>query len=477
MSTKNFKTIDKIKIEDNSTSNINFSNEDFYREKNKNKESIILPKNDFALKDNNKMHSNNETVQLIRNNRKSSQCNTTLSVSTNVSQIKNEKSKPKYKAENLKEIDDRLRIRSDLVFPVNEKKIIIQNTHKLEKKENVRTSSPFLEKVKHIMDKEGKSFSTKNLVQPVTKISKEKLNISQYKTSPLKNIVNLHLPNQSRTIDTSCTKINPEKYSNSNSNDYFMQIFRNASSQNINVKNLIDKVTKVNQKQNDIIKNKYLSNLSNPCNGQFDSAHSYEKEKNDLSINIFERDISSTENIGNKYEKNEKEKSLPFGNDSFIRYEANSEKDKDLYVQSLKKNLQEFSHRKHEVKKNREKIDMFEELSEQIDNIVKKIHHEDHERSNLNRVDVDQVNQIGEKYIISTEKEKTFDSEKNSPEVENIKIVEKVINKEDDQKTQGENGKNISKENENKEMEQIKIYPNNVIPLSGTSSKPQGKKI
>ena len=147
------------------------------------------------------------------------------------------------------------------------------------------------------------------------------------------------------------------------------------------------------------------------------------------------------------------------GNDSFLRYEANSEKEKDLYVQSLKKNLQEFSHRKHEVKKNREKVDMFEDLNEKIDNIVKKIHHEDQDIK-FNRIDVDgdsdEVNQIGEKYM-QTEKHKTFDSERNSPRLESIKIEEKVEKnlkneKENldqkivpDKKGEIENGKNNSK--------------------------------
>lgn len=515
MSTKNFKTIsvmlDKNKIDE--SSNLNFMNEDFYREKNKFKDSIILPRNDFALRDNNSNQPiiENTHPQLIRNNQtqKSSNNNTSLSNTTNISLIKNEKSKPKYKAENLREIDDRLRIRSDLVFPANSKRVIIQDPPKTEKKENMRTSSPFLEKVKNIMNKEGKTFSKKNLVQPVSNINKENtssssntpmnlsenmfINMHMYKSSPTRNIGNLNFQNQSRTVDIKNNKkTNPrDKDKLNTNNDYFMQIFRNASSQNQNVKNLIDKVSKINQMQTEVIKNKYM-NLPHHTNGQFHAGHSYEKDKNDLSMNVFERDISSSENIGKKfernekYQKNEKEKSLVMGNDSFLRYEANSEKEKDLYVQSLKKNLQEFSHRKHEVKKNREKVDMFEDLNEKIDNIVKKIHHEDQDIK-FNRIDVDgdsdEVNQIGEKYM-QTEKHKTFDSERNSPRLESIKIEEKVEKnikneKENlDQKIvpdkQGEieNGKNNSKVIENMEFESIKVYPNNQI--SNPSSKAQG---
>lgn len=91
------------------------------------------------------------------------------------------------------------------------------------------------------------------------------INMHMYKSSPTRNIGNLNFQNQnqSRTVDIKNNKkTNPrDKDKLNTNNDYFMQIFRNASSQNQNVKNLIDKVSKINQMQTEVIKDKYMNLL------------------------------------------------------------------------------------------------------------------------------------------------------------------------------------------------------------------------
>jgi hypothetical protein len=64
-------------------------------------------------------------------------------------------------------------------------------------------------------------------------------------------------------------------------------------------------------------------------------------------------------------------------NDSYINYDLKSQKDKELYVNSVKRNLQEFSLKKNESKKNRD--DFFAGLDEQIDTLYKKKHNEANE--------------------------------------------------------------------------------------------------
>ena len=166
--------------------------------------------------------------------------------------------------------------------------------------------------------------------------------------------------------------------------DYFLQMFRNASVQNKNVKVLTEKVSKVSQKPSDfLMKNKYLSGTSN---GQFDS-YEIERERTESSyLNAF--DFSSTvklDELNKLIAQEKKENSFP-SNDSYLRYEATTEKEKDLYIQSLKKNLQKFSTKKNEIKIIREKNDLFGGLNDQIDKMVKKKQNENAEKFNQSNI-------------------------------------------------------------------------------------------